>query len=296
MGISVDNFALDFRFYFLTHAHTDHTEGLEVVRRRTVYASPDTCRAVEIKFPHADTRELQFHREYDFGDFTVQLIPCDHCVGSSAFLFRFRGETHLFTGDFRYTDEWWFREMEPLELRGAVVYLDNTYEHVESLPTWAETVQDLKAHRVIQDPHLNTAPLWPALGGVWVDPRLRSHPFYRGSAPKKRAKVFITPDTGVRVTSNWFVCQREYASTEDRVCFSTHSDATEMNQFLERLKPSRVVRCSTPTAIQCPRLEPRDPAGSPAAGGRAAGSGRAAAGGSQRPDGRAPRAAPRRAE
>lgn len=266
-GISVDNFAGGSRWYFLTHTHTDHMSGLEPVRERVIYASEESCRFVTKKYPHVTAIPLKTRVDYVFGDgeFKVRLIPCNHCIGSVMILI---DDTHLFTGDFRYSREWYDKEVAPVLAKKKLkaVYLDNTYEHIPDLPTWSETVQELSRRKgpvLITDPTFNSAPLWPLLkGGVWVGRGLKKYPMWHPKLPgvvhvKSKARYHVTDKPGgIQLTSNWFVCQRDYEPIPERICFSTHSSANEFNEFRQRVDPRGAlewVSCTDSARLVCPQ-------------------------------------------
>lgn len=263
MGISVDNFFGDYKWYFLTHVHSDHMTGLDRVAGRTVYASKESCMFIRSRFPKVRAVELECRKTYDMDDFTVRFIPCDHVIGSVMILI---DDQYLFTGDFRYSRAWFDKELAPVLAgkRLKAVYMDNTYEHIPDLPTWEDTASELNSRRgpiVISDPRLNTAPLWRLLrGGVYVERPLRRHPLFNTKIPglarlKSRARYHVVEnDGGIKLTANWFVCQRDYAPVEDRVCFSIHSSANEFAEFRSLIDPRgrlEWISCNDPARLAC---------------------------------------------
>lgn len=262
-GIAVDYFRRDYDWYFLTHAHADHETGLKSKAVRRVHCSPETARVLAVKYPQAVPVPLEYgvRHELDNGN-SVVAIPCDHCFGSCMFLFSLDGAYHLYTGDFRYSDQW-FDRVEPF-LRHKIdsLYVDTTFANRRRIPGWDVTIAQLNARRgqvVIVDPHLNTLPLWPSLkGGVYVHPDLRRHPFYvAGGAAMAKARsrnkfVVVKESThGLRLTASYFACMDEYEETEDRICFSTHSDAEGIEELQRRLQPRHVYDCVVPDTDSC---------------------------------------------
>ena len=121
------------RHFFLSHVHSDHTEGLSPSWRQTIYCSEmskkllmhkigvNECliEAIEIGSPKLITGKR--------GRFTVTLIDANHCPGSVMFLFEGDFGRVLYTADFR-CDAKFFQYFQTLPI-GSIdtLYLDNTY-------------------------------------------------------------------------------------------------------------------------------------------------------------------------
>lgn len=297
-SISVDRFVssshVQSSYFFLTHAHTDHMSGL-LSKSKTeneeipVYCSIETAgflKTMDGFSTKFKPRGLILRTWYSFGTlFDVMLIPTDHCIGSVALLFKCysRGtathEYHIFSGDFRYSREWYNKEMAPvmkkIKRKITTLFIDNTFEPVAKFPTWKETVDELCVRAsssknktvLINDSKFNTAPLWKMLVdrgfSVSVSDELAARTVFRVVPKKKnekkktnRSSFLIVPDGtegGVRLTCTWFVC-RESGSmepTEDRICFSTHSDGLEINEFIKRIGAKKIYKCSEVVSDSC---------------------------------------------
>jgi len=96
-GFVVDDFRAGLahvRYYFLTHAHMDHMNGLRSLSKRcdgrcVVYASSDTIALIRVSFPtlKADLRVLEIGKPVVLDDVRVDVLPASHCPGSVMFLF-----------------------------------------------------------------------------------------------------------------------------------------------------------------------------------------------------------------
>ncbi|EFO84754.1 hypothetical protein CRE_03853 [Caenorhabditis remanei] len=156
-------------YHFLTHAHTDHTRGLDLTAGRPVYCSPQTALILP-KIMGVDPKHildgticpLELMRPHRFEGFQVTLLDANHCPGSVMFLFEgylieeFAGGPVLCTGDFRADKTFMNRLDGPLnflsEFRLARIYLDNTYFKLDlEFPTrksaQKKLIKEIKAKR-----------------------------------------------------------------------------------------------------------------------------------------------------
>ncbi|XP_059047582.1 protein artemis-like [Achroia grisella] len=157
-GIYVDNFnIINKRAYFLSHCHTDHTEGLykeelldflEGNKNTYIYMSDASAHIVE----HENNKLKSYLKVLSLGEptvvelravpeenleeciITVTAVPAGHCLGSIMFLFQTTRKTILYTGDFRISlnDVKKYREFhkpsdrtEPIGV--DAMYIDTTF-------------------------------------------------------------------------------------------------------------------------------------------------------------------------
>ncbi|MFW9856613.1 MAG: MBL fold metallo-hydrolase [Candidatus Thorarchaeota archaeon] len=94
-------------YFFLSHAHSDHTRGLKNIitaQDSTVVCTRET--AAVIKALHRIPREkcliVKPSQSLDFDDFKVHCLDANHCLGSLMFVIEDNdGTKEVYTGDFR---------------------------------------------------------------------------------------------------------------------------------------------------------------------------------------------------
>ncbi|XP_026753752.2 protein artemis-like [Galleria mellonella] len=152
-GICVDNFNIINRSaYFLSHCHTDHTEGLysdelldslEENVDTYIYVSEMTALIVEhekyelkkylkvLKLGEPTLVMLRSMPEENIEEcvITVTAIPAGHSLGSNMFLFQTNNKTILYTGDFRISpnDIKKHRDFHSPQDRNEPIHLDTMY-------------------------------------------------------------------------------------------------------------------------------------------------------------------------
>eukprot|EP00730_Choanoeca_flexa_P014344 TRINITY_DN6242_c0_g1_i1.p1 TRINITY_DN6242_c0_g1~~TRINITY_DN6242_c0_g1_i1.p1 ORF type:complete len:576 (+),score=99.40 TRINITY_DN6242_c0_g1_i1:133-1860(+) len=123
------------RLFFLTHAHTDHTQGLTA----TFTLGPIYCTAITKKIivhrlglEPSRIRTLELNEptsialdEDGLEYMTVTAVDANHCLGACMLVFQGYFGTILATGDFRYTPSM----LKQLPSHVDHLYLDNTYCH-----------------------------------------------------------------------------------------------------------------------------------------------------------------------
>ncbi|KAL4763393.1 putative DNA repair protein [Aspergillus foveolatus] len=167
---------------FLSHAHSDHLQGLESFRAPFIYCSSAT-REILLrieKYPHRmnfnsgilESRKLHYKHlskllrpiplntptEIDLTpklSIRVTLLDANHCTGAAMFLIEGDGKAILYTGDIR-AESWWIDSLirHPILIpytlgikRLDKVYLDTTFAHTSHIPrtfpTKAEGIAEL---------------------------------------------------------------------------------------------------------------------------------------------------------
>lgn len=135
--------------YFLTHDHSDHTDGLSSKWRGTIVCTRATADILSVRLPSVRTKVVecddgQWHRIRN--DLECSLISCDHLLGSCMVLLRFRRkEVHVYTGDLVVSSTWLRRAKETINRLGARrpkrAYIDAMYLNYAQrrLPSWDDT-------------------------------------------------------------------------------------------------------------------------------------------------------------
>ncbi|KAK7263583.1 hypothetical protein RJT34_31175 [Clitoria ternatea] len=143
--VSVDRWAEGSQVYFLTHLHSDHTQGLSSTwSHGPLYCSPLTAKLLPFKFPDFNLSLLRILHVHTTSIITlpsttilVTALDACHCPGSLMLLFRGDFGPVLYTGDFRWEPNCHKATLARNVLCHAlhdidgvdVVYLDNTYSN-----------------------------------------------------------------------------------------------------------------------------------------------------------------------
>ncbi|CAK8575552.1 unnamed protein product [Lathyrus sativus] len=146
--ISVDRWANGSEAYFLTHLHSDHTQGLSSSwSHGPLFCSLITAKLLPIKYPSFDlsllrilqigtshTLSLRSPSSSNFTTVHVTAMDACHCPGSVMLLFSGDFGCVLYTGDFRWEADCEKARItkdmlsDALDAHGVdVVYIDNTY-------------------------------------------------------------------------------------------------------------------------------------------------------------------------
>ncbi|XP_063813362.1 5' exonuclease Apollo-like [Pseudophryne corroboree] len=141
------------RLFFLSHMHSDHTEGLLSTWSHPLYCSAVTAKILEhklkVKEKWINPLEVGVCHLLPLDDcgiekVSVTLIDANHCPGSVMFLFEGYFGTVLHTGDFRYSPD--MLTYPPLRNKDIdVLYLDNTNcDPKLKLPSRQEATKQIK--------------------------------------------------------------------------------------------------------------------------------------------------------
>eukprot|EP00066_Takifugu_rubripes_P030973 XP_011620239.1 PREDICTED: 5' exonuclease Apollo isoform X1 [Takifugu rubripes] len=143
------------RLFFLSHMHSDHTQGLTSTwSHRPIYCSPTTATLLRLRLKVKEQwiHPLELDEPYmlpldDIGKetMTVTLIDANHCPGSVMFLFQGYFGSILYTGDFRYTPSMLREPCLRTNITIDVLYLDNTNcDPNRTIPTRQRATQQIK--------------------------------------------------------------------------------------------------------------------------------------------------------
>jgi len=151
--IRIDNFASDADIYILTHAHTDHMQGLRAGwNAGPLFCSPVTARLLRRRGVARTVRPqelgvpFQVTNRFDNTTMTITLINANHCPGSAmAVIENLAQGTVVFTGDFRFSED---IRRDPVlnRVAGCVqhLYMDTSFD-IPWLPSKSESVRDVIA-------------------------------------------------------------------------------------------------------------------------------------------------------
>lgn len=142
-------------FHFLTHAHKDHTEGIDSYGKFPIYCTSLTKRLVCRRYPKLNPsifKSLEIGEPKILGDadqgFTVTAYDANHCPGAIMLLFEGSFGNVLHTGDCRLSSECLNQLMDYVSGSGKVldcVYLDCTFGREPLvLPSKEEAIEQVK--------------------------------------------------------------------------------------------------------------------------------------------------------
>ncbi|MFX0171018.1 MAG: MBL fold metallo-hydrolase [Candidatus Hodarchaeota archaeon] len=94
-------------YYFLSHAHSDHTSGLKSILTdpdATLVCSHETAAIIKVihKIPREKCLIIKPNQSLSFDKFIVHALDANHCLGSLMFVIESsKGLKEVYTGDFR---------------------------------------------------------------------------------------------------------------------------------------------------------------------------------------------------
>lgn len=94
-------------FFFLSHAHSDHTSGLKSSTSdpdATIICSEETSAVIRILhgIPREKCLVIKPNQSLDFDEFIVHALDANHCLGSLTYIVESKeGSKEVYTGDFR---------------------------------------------------------------------------------------------------------------------------------------------------------------------------------------------------
>lgn len=100
MKLTQADLAIDFRRRqpraFISHAHSDH-----IARHEYALCTPATAALYQLRLGPRPTFELPYRTPIDWGGLRLTTYPAGHCLGSAMLLAEDRGQSLLYTGDFK---------------------------------------------------------------------------------------------------------------------------------------------------------------------------------------------------
>lgn len=293
LEISVDNFAVSARRYFLTHAHLDHMKQLKANFGQKRHQAKIWCTRVTADLAKITVDGL---KEKDFAiityedpvhlsaDITVYAFPSYHCDGAAMFLFEIQQLRILYTGDFRFRES-----MRANDVFGDFMidrlYIDDTFNEIEiPYPTYEETVKEilviLVEHKRVNI-HCAILGLEPLLRDIaqtldiqfGLLPSLRET--WRGEQLEYLLEEHLSPNQILNVnlgnhkhetdekipwiipSCTWFLCNSKHQEKKPKnhfyVFFSTHSNQIENSKMKVLIGAKEVHHCDV--AIQPKQLK-----------------------------------------
>lgn len=80
----------------VSHAHSDH-----VRRHEQMIATPPTISLVKLKNRKISALPLEYRQKYQVDDFSIELLPSGHILGSAQVMIERDGRKLIYTGDFK---------------------------------------------------------------------------------------------------------------------------------------------------------------------------------------------------
>ena len=112
---------------FTTHAHVDHMPQVVVSKP---YCTEETAEMIKVRNPNFEGNVVKENKKLKFDDFTAELIPAGHVLGSSQVFIEADGTSILYTGDFKL---WKNLSCKPIKIQEAdVLITEATYGN----PSW----------------------------------------------------------------------------------------------------------------------------------------------------------------
>ena len=112
---------------FTTHAHVDHMPQVIVNKP---YCTEETAELVKLRNPNFEANVVKENKKIKFDDFTAELMPSGHVLGSSQVFLEVDGTSILYTGDFKL---WKNLTCAPIKIQEAdILITEATYGN----PSW----------------------------------------------------------------------------------------------------------------------------------------------------------------
>jgi len=126
---------------FTTHAHVDHIPQVIVNRP---YCTEETAELIKLRNPNFEGNVVKENKKIKFDDFTAELIPAGHVLGSSQVFLEVDGTSILYTGDFKL---WKNLTCAPIKIQEAdILITEATYGN----PSWVMP-NDQKVRKDVAD-------------------------------------------------------------------------------------------------------------------------------------------------
>jgi Cft2 family RNA processing exonuclease len=136
-------------YFFLSHAHSDHTSGLQGILSdpdATLVCSNETAAVIKTLFriPREKCLIIKPNQSLSFDDYIVHVLDANHCVGSLMFIIESGdGSKEVYSGDFRLGAPV-LNERELLQ-DADHLWLDYTYgrEPIFKFPSREDLISDI---------------------------------------------------------------------------------------------------------------------------------------------------------
>ncbi len=132
-------------FSFVSHGHTDHLRS-----HRRILATAPTVRFHQLRGHRSEILQVEYHQPIEIEGMRVELLPSGHILGAAQIFIERRGESLLYTGDFKTRPA---ATCDGLEVRHAdILVLECTYGRPEYRFASTEELLERLA-RFVQDCH-----------------------------------------------------------------------------------------------------------------------------------------------
>ena len=126
LKLTTADLAIDFRRRqpraFISHAHNDH-----MARHEFALCTPQTAALYQLRLGPRRTLDLPYRQTLDWAGLRLTTYPSGHCLGSAMLLAEDRGQTLLYTGDFKLGPS---LTAQRAELPHAdILVIESTYGH-----------------------------------------------------------------------------------------------------------------------------------------------------------------------
>jgi len=141
LKLTTADLAIDFRRRqpraFISHAHSDH-----IARHEYALCTRETAALYHFRLGPRPVREMAYRQTIEWGGLRLTAYPAGHCLGSAMLLAEDRGQTLLYTGDFKLGPS---ATAEEAELpRADILVIECTFGTPDyRLPPRAEAVAEL---------------------------------------------------------------------------------------------------------------------------------------------------------
>ncbi len=108
----------------LTHAHSDH---VKLSKKSTFFSTKETKEIIQKRYSAKESKfeEIPFLKKKDFDNFSVELLPNGHILGSSLAKISSNSLDYVVTSDFRLQDSLFFKGAKPIN--SEVLVLETTF-------------------------------------------------------------------------------------------------------------------------------------------------------------------------
>ena len=263
------------KYFFLTHAHGDHTVGLfsKQNEQKDVYCSYITAKILPKHNLHIHTMKMDKEYRLENG-VSVWAIPSYHVDGSCMFLFHIENQRILFTGDFRFNQCFLNHK---LLTSGKIdkVYYDDSFSKIDidlpttqdSYRTFSKAMHELENSAVVIRINMSSMGFEPilrkfsqhtgcnyALSDCFKDV-YRGHQIRQlmGKHIHARSRVILSHrDHDDRSQGAWIMPSATYFLQKDkvmdehpcvRVFHATHSNREEVQRFLNLVGAKENIAC-----------------------------------------------------
>ncbi|MFC1724391.1 hypothetical protein ACFL4T_02100 [candidate division KSB1 bacterium] len=274
--IAVDEFNVESDYYFLTHCHYDHMKGfpknwdrnkpliLSNISRDVLVSRGYNLNEFNVAVDAGESLDFTEH------DFSVQFIDANHCIGSLIYVFFNNRKKIIHTGDFRFNDT--IKNDIKSYRNPDKLYLDTTYNHPNYVfPSQEETISEvikilrnsdnkeiflgvyeigkdkllMSVYEIFGEPFYVSAPKFKIYKNIGLEKLVtkdkESTRFRAYSRQYMEGKYFRKPEDSVVIIPTGWAIDKMKNGKFHYVPYSEHCDFIELNNFIEFVKPEKIV-------------------------------------------------------